>query len=187
MLTEFDLSMAEDDFDDEASQVLEEAAKDPDFFSRRSQHRKARSGSKRKAKDQGPGLIRRLLSPFLGKRGKTKAPSAVDRTPYRQRALDLLQTLQGSAAADTAARLAVLRSLIAKLEELFKDLATAGDRDPSVQALGEAVLRLHTLLAESQPVETDIRDVGTQIENCLQRWLALGETTESPRREGFWK
>jgi streptomycin 6-kinase len=143
---------------------------------------------KRRAKDQGLGLglIQRLLSLFRRKKSKAARAGTIDRSLYRQRGLDLLQALHGSSAVDTHDRLTVLRSLTAKLEELFKDLATAGDRDPSVKALGEAVLRLHTLLAESQPTETDILDVWTRIENALQTWLAL--TPEGgPRREGFWK
>ncbi|HEY7153936.1 MAG TPA: VIT domain-containing protein [Gemmataceae bacterium] len=141
---------------------------------------------KRRAKSQGAGLIQRLLSLFRRKKSKTAGAGPIDRALYRQRGLDLLQALHGSSAVDTHDRLTVLRSLTAKLEELFKDLATAGDRDPSVKALGEAVLRLHTLLAESQPTETDILDVWTRIENALQTWLAL--TPEGgPRREGFWK
>jgi hypothetical protein len=128
-----------------------------------------------------------LLSLFRRKKNKATGAGTIDRSLYRQRGLDLLQALHGSSAVDTSTRLAVLRSLVAKLKDLFEDLATAGDRDPSVKALGEVVLRLHTLLAESQPAETDILDVWTRIENALRTWLALGETTESPRREGFWK
>ena len=132
-------------------------------------------------------MIQRLLSLFRRKKSKVAGAAVIDRALYRQRSLDLLQALHGSSAADAPACLALLRGLAAKLEELFKDLVAAGDRDPSVKALGEAVLRLHSLLEQSQPAETDILDVWTRIENALQRWLALGETTESPRREGFWK
>jgi hypothetical protein len=135
-----------------------------------------------------PSLIRRLLSLVFGRKGRKKAQqAAIDRALYRQRALDLLHNLQGSATADISTRLAVLGSLAAKLEELFKDLVAAGDRDPSVKALGETVLQMQTLLGQSQLVEAEVLDVWTRIENCLQRWLALGETTESPRRERFWK
>jgi Ca-activated chloride channel family protein len=152
--------------------------------------RKQRAQSKPTSDESGSGqprgLIERLLSLFPARQRKKRGP-IVDRTLFRQRVLDLLQSLQSSAATDAAARLGVLRSLAARVEELFRDLIAAGDRDPSVQALGEAVLRLHTLLADSQPVETDILDVWTQIDNCLQRWLALGEVKQTPPREGFWK
>jgi Ca-activated chloride channel family protein len=134
-----------------------------------------------------PGVIERLLSMFGRKKSKAASQVTFDRATYRQRVLDLFQCLQSSAPNDAAGRLVILRGLSTKLEELFKDLIAAGDRDPSVKELGEAVLRLHTLLSQSQPAETEVLAVWTQIENCLQRWLALGETTESPRREGFWK
>ena len=132
-------------------------------------------------------MIQRLLSLFRRKKSKAAGAGTIDRSLYRQCGLDLLQALRGSSAVDTPACLAVLRGLAAKLEELFKDLVVAGDRHASVKALGEAVLRLHTLLAENQPAETDILDVWMRIDNALWTWLALGETTESPRREGFWK
>jgi Ca-activated chloride channel family protein len=134
-----------------------------------------------------PILLKRLLSTLSGKKKRKQAPrTPVDRAPHRLQAHNLLQPLQGSQASEASVRLTVLRSLAAKLEELFKALVAAGDRDPSVKALGEAVLRLHTLLAESQPAETDILDVGTRIENALRTWLAL--TPDSgQRREGFWK
>ena len=103
---------------------------------------------------------------------------------YRPRVSDLLQTVRGFAG-DSATRLVLLRELATKLEELFSDLVAAGDHDPSVKALGEVVLRLHALLAESQPAETEILDVSSQIEKCLQSWLGLGETT--PRRRRIWK
>jgi hypothetical protein len=170
---------------------LEDAASDSDAASLEMPRTADRSPSlpKRRAKDQelGLGLIQRLLSLFHRKKSKAAGAGTIDRSLYRQRGLDLLQALHGSSGADVPTRLAVLRSLLAKLEELFKDLATAGDFDPSVKALGDTVLKLHALLAESQPAETDILDVWTRIENALQTWLALGETKESPRREGFWK
>jgi Ca-activated chloride channel family protein len=189
MLQEFD----DEDFDDEETRsgafALEEEARDSDADSielDRALDLSPRS-RKRRAKDQGLGLIQSLLSLFRRKKSKAAGAGTIDRSLYRQRGLDLLQALHGSSVVDTSTRLAVLRSLVAKFKELFEDLATAGDRDPSVKALGEAVLRLHTLLIESQPAETDILDVWTRIENALQTWLALGEATESPRREGFWK
>ncbi|HEY7424790.1 MAG TPA: VIT domain-containing protein [Gemmataceae bacterium] len=190
MLADFGLSK---EFDDEVTRsgafALEEEARDADADSIELDRALGLSprSRKRRAKDQGLGLIQRLLSLFRRKKSKAAGAGTIDRSLYRQRGLDLLQALHGSSVVDTSTRLAVLRSLVAKLKELFKDLATAGDFDPSVKALGEAVLRLHTLLAENQPAETDILDVWTQIENALRTWLALGETTESPRREGFWK
>ena len=135
----------------------------------------------------GPSVIQRLLSLFGRKKSKAAKRIPVDRESYRQRVLDLLQSLQSAAAIDAARRLVILSGLATKLEELLKALIAAGDRDPSLRELGEAVLRLHTLSSQSQPAEVDLLAVWTQIENCLQRWLALGETTESPRREGFWK
>ena len=142
---------------------------------------------KRRAKNQGRGLLQRLLSLFRRMSNKTIGAGSIDRRPYRQRGLDLLLALNGSSAVDAPACLVVLRAMTTELVELFEDLVEAGDRDPSVKALGEAALRLQTLLAETQPAESDILDVWTRIENCLQMWLALSETTESPRREGFWK
>jgi Ca-activated chloride channel family protein len=149
--------------------------------------RKPRSKAKLQARERGEGLIQRLLALFRSrKKGKGESSAVVDRAPYRQAALDIVQFLQGTQTADASAKLSAMRNLAGKLEELFENLIAAGDRDPSVKALGEALLRLHTLLSATQPVETDIVDVWTQIDNCLQRWLAL-TTSSPPRREGFWK
>jgi Ca-activated chloride channel family protein len=183
---DFDLSLGDADFDDELCEELEEETQVRESRSAAPRRPRGRK-PQRKTKDWGPGLIQRLLSLFRGQKNTASAPSAIDRAPYRQRALDLLQSLQSSTSTDVPTRLAVLRSLVGKLEELFKALVAAGDRDPSVKAMGEAMLQLQTLLGQSQLVEAEVLDVWTQIENCLQRWLALGETTESPRREGFWK
>jgi Ca-activated chloride channel family protein len=155
----------------------------------RKQRRSSQDASKGAPRGRSPGLIERLLGLFPSRRkGKKSAqPSTMDRRPYRQRASDLLQSLQAAPVTDASTRLAVLRGQASQLEALFKDLVSAGDRDPSVKELGEAVLRLHTLLSQSQPAETEVLVVWALIEKCLQRWLALGETTESSRREGFWK
>ncbi|HTU21118.1 MAG TPA: hypothetical protein VMG10_23900 [Gemmataceae bacterium] len=115
----------------------------------RSLRRKARS--KNKQREQGVSFIHNLLSLFRSrKQAKSESP-AIDRTPYRPSAVEILQTLQGSQVADASAKLAALRTLSAKLEELFQNLVAAGDRDPSVKALGETLLHLHALLAASQP------------------------------------
>jgi hypothetical protein len=136
----------------------------------------------------GPGWIQRTLSLIFGRKERKRARSAaIDRAQYRQQALDLLQALQASQAADGSAKFAALRSLSAKLEELFQKIIAAGDRDPSVKSMGESLLSLHTLLAAVQLAETEILVVWRQIENCLQRWLALSDTPNAPRREGFWK
>jgi Ca-activated chloride channel family protein len=137
----------------------------------------------------GPKGIKRLLSVFTGtKRRKKVGPSAtLDRAPFRLRALDVLQTMQAMQSIDAARRLTVLQGQAPKLEELFENLVAAGDRDPAVKALGESVIRLYIVLADTNPAETDILGVWTQIENALRRWLALGETARIPPREGFWK
>jgi hypothetical protein len=186
------------DFDDEEAageEMLDEEAEDLDTISTTDydasalpSRRKTRSRSKQRAEQKGAGLIQRLLALFhRRKKGKQSGQAPLDRNPYRQSAVKSLQILQASQAGDASAKLSALRSLLATVEELFQNLISAGDRDPSVKALGEAVLQLQTLLGQSQPAETDVLDIWTQIENCLQRWLALGETTESPRRERFWK
>jgi hypothetical protein len=149
---------------------------------------RARIKSAGRRESSGPRWIERILSLVFSRKERNKArPAAIDRAPHRQQALDLLQSLQASQAADASAKLAAMRAMAAKLDELFQNLISAGDLDPSVKALGEALLRLHTLVAASQPAETDMLDVWMQIENSLQRWLALSETPQSPRREGFWK
>jgi Ca-activated chloride channel family protein len=137
----------------------------------------------------GPNGVKRLLSMFFGRkeRRKDRKSVALDRAPYRLRALDVLQAMQAIHAIDAASRLAVLRGLEEKLEELFEKLVAAGDRDPAVKALGEAVIRLYIVLADAEAADTDVLDVWTQIENALHRWLALGETTQMPSSEGFWK
>jgi hypothetical protein len=57
-------------------------------------------------------------------------------------------------------------------------------RHAGVEALGEVLPRLQALLVNPNPHEKAILNVWTDIDNCLQRWLALTETTP---REGFWK
>jgi Ca-activated chloride channel family protein len=137
------------------------------------------------------GLIHRLLAPFRRARRKGKAgptaPATVDRGPYRQRVLDLVQDFQGTAA-DATTRLGVLRSLAGKLQELFQGLVAAGDRDPAVRRLGEAVLLLEALLAEARPEDAAVHEVWSQTEAALQDWLAIDQPAPAPgRREGFWK
>jgi hypothetical protein len=110
-----------------------------------------------------------------------------DRIPSRQRVVDLLQILREPPAGGARSRLVALHGLVARLEELLTDLAAAGDRDPAVRQLGEAMLRLQALLGQSQPAEADVLAVWAELEKALQSWLALGQTTQEPRREGFWK
>ncbi len=137
----------------------------------------------------GTNVVERLLSMFFGRkgRGKDRTSAKLDRAPYRLRALDVLQAMHATPSIDATTRLTVLRELAPKLEELFEKLVAAGDRDPAVKALGEAVIRLYIVLADTEPAETNILETWTGIENALQRWLALEETTRTPPREGFWK
>jgi Ca-activated chloride channel family protein len=139
------------------------------------------------------GIVRGLLNLFGGGRKKVKkAITIVDRVPYRQRAAGLLRELQGGGG-DAAARLAVLRAAIDRLEALFQELVTAGDRDPSVQRLGEAVLTAQALLAESCPGEAAVLNTWQRLEAALQPWLTLvpgasaAPTPPAAPREGFWK
>jgi Ca-activated chloride channel family protein len=135
--------------------------------------------------DRQQGLIQRLLAPFRRGRRKGNAadptPATVDRSPYRQRVLDLAQAFRG--AADATTRLGGLRSLATRLRELFQDLVTAGDRHPAVRRLGEALLRLEALLAEGRPAEAAVHEVWSETEGALRDWLAIGQ----PARGEFWK
>jgi Ca-activated chloride channel family protein len=108
-------------------------------------------------------------------------------TPARQLALEVWQTLQSSAQLDANARHAVLGKIAARMKELYQALVAARLHHPAVKDLGEILQRLHGLLAASNPQKAAIHKVWPQIENCLQRLLALSETPKSPRRDGFWK
>jgi hypothetical protein len=140
------------------------------------------------ADDRRPGLIQRLLGLLRGDKRRAKAP-VLDREPYRQRVADLLQALRSCPTADAATRLGVLRSLFPKLEALFKDLAAAGDRHPSVKRLGEVLLRVQALLAEPRPAEATVQDLWLQTEAALQDWLASVPAAQPAPlpKEGFWK
>jgi Ca-activated chloride channel family protein len=138
-----------------------------------------------------PGVIQRLRALFrrAQRKGKTRgaATAPVDRGPYRQRMLDLVQAFQG-AAADTTTRLGILRSLAGKLQDLFQDLVAAGDRHPAIRRLGEALVRLDALLAEAGPAEVAVHEVWSRTEAALRDWLAIDQPAHAPgRREGFWK
>jgi hypothetical protein len=118
------------------------------------------------------GFIQGLLNLFGGRKRAKKAEAALDRTPYRPRAADLLRELQAGAG-DVATRVAVLRAVIDRLEALFRDLVTAGDRDRTVRRLGEAVLAVRTFLAEASPAEAVVLGTWQQVEAALRDWLAL--------------
>jgi hypothetical protein len=135
-----------------------------------------------------PGLIQRLLGPFRGGKKRAQVP-VLDREPYRQRVADLLQALRSRPTADAATRLGSLRSLFPKLEALFKDLAMAGDRHPSVKHLGEVLLRVQALLTEPRPAEATVQDLWLQMEAALQDWLASVPAAQPAPlpKEGFWK
>jgi hypothetical protein len=142
------------------------------------------------AQPRSAGLGARLLGPLLRLfgRGKKSPPQAIDRTPYRQRALDLLQEMQAARAGDVAA----LRLLAGKLEQLFHDLVKAGDRDDATRRLGEAAVEADTLLAQAAPPEDAMRALLARVEAALKDWLALvpGAPQPSPSdagRKEFWK
>jgi Ca-activated chloride channel family protein len=136
----------------------------------------------------GPGLIQRLLGRFRGGKRRANAP-ILDREPYRQCVADLLQALRSCPSPDAATRLGVLRTLFPRLEALFKDLATAGDRDPSVKRLGELLLKVQALLKDPSPAEAAVHDLLLQTEAVLQDWLASAPVAlPAPQpKEGFWK
>jgi hypothetical protein len=141
----------------------------------------------------GPGLVRRLLDLFRGrgKKARKAAVPAVDRTPFRQRSADLLREVQGARGGDAAARLAVLRAVIDRIEDLFKDLVAAGDRHPVVQRLGEVVLEMRAFLMGTALPDVAVRSLWGRTEAALRDWLALEPEPPAvppePQREGFWK
>jgi Ca-activated chloride channel family protein len=136
-----------------------------------------------------PGLVERLLSKF--RRGKAKkaadAAPVLDRDACRQRARDLLQALSASPT-DATSRLAVLRSLVRGLDELVRGLRAAGERHPSVERLGEVLLRLQVFLGRGRFGDAAVEALWAQVEAALQAWLAAEAPPAPPaRREGFWK
>jgi Ca-activated chloride channel family protein len=126
----------------------------------------------------GPGLLSRLLGLF---RRKSKgAVPVIDRAAYRPRAEALLLRLQ----ADAPPPLDRLRGVVDELEVLFRDLTMAGDRDASVEELGQVVVRARALLAQAQPGEADAEALCQRAVSGLTSWLGL---TPPAAREEFWK
>ncbi len=148
----------------------------------RSPARQADRAAKAKEKQEAPGLLSRLLGLF-GR--KAKGGHAVpDRAAHRSRAETLLQRLQAGA----PSQLDLLRAVVAELEALFRELVTAGDRDASVEELGQAVVKGHALLASAAPDEVEAEALCRQAAQALTSWLGLPPPPgASGRREGFWK
>jgi hypothetical protein len=135
-----------------------------------------------------PGLIERLLAPFTGRKARqaVEATPVLDRDACRRRARDLLQALSASPT-DAPSRLTVLRSLVRGLEELVRGLRSAGDKHPSVERLGEVLLRLQVFLGRGR-FGAAVHALWAQTEAALQAWLAAeAPPAPPPRREGFWK
>jgi hypothetical protein len=78
-------------------------------------------------------LLQRLLDLF--RRGDEE-PAEYDRAAFRDRGRDLLRRLQAVTATDALTRLGILRGLIDDLETFFKDLVSAGEREPARGAPG---------------------------------------------------
>jgi hypothetical protein len=138
----------------------------------------------------GRGLFGWLFGAFRRKAPKPASTTPVlDRDGCRQRARDLLQALSASPT-DAPSRLTVLRSLVRGLEELVRGLRTAGDRHPSVERLGEVLLRFQVFLGRSRCGDAAVHALWAEVESALQAWLAV-ETAPPPsppaRQEGFWK
>jgi Ca-activated chloride channel family protein len=130
--------------------------------------------------------LQRLLGLFFGGSDKEKSRPAIDRTPFSQRAADLLRQVQVVLSGDRAARLAAFEPLVDALEQFFEDITAAGDRDASVARLGEALVEARSLLEEAAPGELAVHRVCERLDAALKDWLALlpGPT---PSRAGFWK
>jgi Ca-activated chloride channel homolog len=136
-----------------------------------------------------PGLVGRVFSKFRRHKAK-KAPAAappLDRDACRQRARGMLQALSASPT-DAPSRLTVLRSLVGGLEEIVRSLQAGGDRHPSVERLGELLLRLQVFLGRGRFDDAAVHALWAQVEAALQEWLAAeAPPGPAPRREGFWK
>jgi Ca-activated chloride channel family protein len=132
------------------------------------------------------GWLRRLLGLFFGGSDKAKdRKAAVDRAPFAQRATDLLGELQAILAADEAGQLAAFEPLVEALEQFFKDVTAAGDRDDALARLGQALVDARTLLEQAHSAEA-VRQVCLRLEVALKDWLGL-LPAPAPRRPGFWK
>jgi Ca-activated chloride channel family protein len=145
-----------------------------------------------RAMSRRSGIIEGLLNLFGGGKKARKGKASVDRGPHRQRVIDLLQEMQAGAG-DGAARLAVLRAIIDRAEEVFKDLVAAGDRHDSVRELGQTVLVIRAMLAGGSPPDAIVLGAWQRLETALRDWLALvpqppaDPTPSSKPRKGFWK
>jgi Ca-activated chloride channel family protein len=135
---------------------------------------------------RGGGLLQRLLGLFFGGSGKGKQSKAVDRTPFSQRAADLLREVEAALAGDHAARLAAFEALVDRLEQFFEEVTAAGDRDEALARLGQALVDARALLEEAAANEEAVRQVFVRLEAALKAWLGL-EQGPAPGRAGFWK
>jgi Ca-activated chloride channel family protein len=147
-------------------------------------------GASESVRASAPGLLRRMFSAFRRMaRRRTDTTPALDRDGCRQRARDLLQALSASPA-DAQSRLTVLRSLARGLEELVRGLRAAGDMHPSVERLGEVLLRLQVFLGRGKGGDAAVHALWAEVESALQAWVA-SEAPPPPsppaRPEGFWK
>jgi len=109
----------------------------------------------------------RLSSPgLLGRLEKALSASPVYRTPYRERAEELLNRLKEQT------RPSVLREMLPELKNLVRDLAEAGDTDPRTRRLAEAVNRLDVLL-EREPSNDALTQTQIDLASALEAWLEL--------------
>ncbi len=128
------------------------------------------------------GWLQALLDLFRpGKDRKAAAPAPVERTSFLPRFEEVLREM-GASPPDAAVRLATLRILVARLEALFRDLVSAGDRQASTQKLGETLQQVHTLLVQPTPPDADVHAVW----DALAATLRDGSAVDAPRGS-WWK
>lgn len=129
------------------------------------------------------GLLGRLLR-WLGK-GQSPVPARIKDESLAQRAEEILEVMRNLQSADAPSRLAVLRNVSAKLEELLRVVVAEGNWHSATQRLGTAAYALHEMLKRPTPSDADVQAVWTELENSLQEFVhAVGQPA---KREGFWK
>ena len=153
----------------------------------------------RKSSASGPGLVGRALRAFVGfgdeeleeRLDDTFSPDA---TPYLERAAQLLRDYLRQAGEAADRRVAALKVLVARLEQLMVDLTSVGIAPDTVRPLARALEEARKLLAAGSRDAADLDALARRLQQALED---LGEEPRPPsppppsrgdRAKGpFWK
>jgi Ca-activated chloride channel family protein len=148
------------------------------------------SVSKRKPGQGYGGAVDSYLATWVGvkrKKERRRKPE-IDRSPFRQRVVELQQELQAASHGDLTSRWAVLMGMINRLETLCCELTFSGEKEPCVQQLAEVVITIRAFRPSTLPISVIVLDLWNRVEGALRDWLALVPLpTQTNRGESFWK